>query len=132
MRCAVICIPECASRVLSAMPRLPCFVLVARRAILPAFGRFTGLVPVRPAAGERIVAIARGRAVRAAARGWTPCRFSATNPGPVRRLQLAKPSCGQSSGSPVHASVIVLSKAFSTLFLRRFYGPFLWTKKGVQ
>jgi DNA ligase-associated metallophosphoesterase len=38
--------------------RLPCFVLGPRRAILPAFGSFTGLAIVRPAAGERIVAVA--------------------------------------------------------------------------
>jgi DNA ligase-associated metallophosphoesterase len=38
--------------------RLPCFVLGARRAILPAFGRFTGLADVTPALGERLVAIA--------------------------------------------------------------------------
>ena len=42
--------------------RLPCFVLGARRAILPAFGRFTGLADVAGSAGERIVAIA-GRAL---------------------------------------------------------------------
>jgi DNA ligase-associated metallophosphoesterase len=42
--------------------RLPCFVLGARRAILPAFGRFTGLADIIPLAGERIVAIA-GRAL---------------------------------------------------------------------
>jgi DNA ligase-associated metallophosphoesterase len=38
--------------------RLPCFVLGRRRAILPAFGGFTGLALVAPARGERIVAIA--------------------------------------------------------------------------
>ena len=38
--------------------RLPCFVVGARRAILPAFGRFTGLADVAAVAGERIVAIA--------------------------------------------------------------------------
>jgi DNA ligase-associated metallophosphoesterase len=38
--------------------RLPCFVLGARRAILPAFGRFTGLADVQPAPRERIVVIA--------------------------------------------------------------------------
>jgi DNA ligase-associated metallophosphoesterase len=38
--------------------RLPCFVIAAHRAILPAFGRFTGLAEIAPAAGERIVAIA--------------------------------------------------------------------------
>ncbi len=38
--------------------RLPCFVLGARRAILPAFGRFTGLADVLPAPRERIVVIA--------------------------------------------------------------------------
>jgi DNA ligase-associated metallophosphoesterase len=38
--------------------RLPCFVLGVRRAILPAFGRFTGLADVLPAPRERIVVIA--------------------------------------------------------------------------
>ncbi len=38
--------------------RLPCFVLGPRHAILPAFGRFTGLALVAPAAGNRLVAIA--------------------------------------------------------------------------
>ncbi len=41
--------------------RLPCFVLGPRRAILPAFGGFTGLATVPPAAGDRIVAIAGTR-----------------------------------------------------------------------
>lgn len=39
--------------------RLPCFVLGARRAILPAFGRLTGLWMVEPEPGDRVVAIAR-------------------------------------------------------------------------
>ena len=38
--------------------RLPCFVLGRRRAILPAFGRFTGLATITPGADERVVAIA--------------------------------------------------------------------------
>lgn len=38
--------------------RLPCFVLGARRAILPAFGSFTGLATVSAAAGERLIAVA--------------------------------------------------------------------------
>lgn len=37
---------------------LSCFVLGERRAILPAFGRFTGLAAIAPHANERIVAIA--------------------------------------------------------------------------
>ena len=41
--------------------RLPCFVLGRRRALLPAFGRFTGLALVGPERGERIVAIAGSR-----------------------------------------------------------------------
>jgi len=40
--------------------RLPCFVIGARRAILPAFGRFTGLAEFERQPGERIVAIAGG------------------------------------------------------------------------
>ncbi len=41
--------------------RLPCFVLGRKRALLPAFGRLTGLARVTPAAGETIVAIAGAR-----------------------------------------------------------------------
>ncbi len=41
--------------------RLPCFVLGRKRALLPAFGRLTGLALVTPAAGETIVAIAGAR-----------------------------------------------------------------------
>jgi hypothetical protein len=38
--------------------RLPCFALGERRALLPAFGRFTGLAPIRPGPRERVIAIA--------------------------------------------------------------------------
>jgi len=38
--------------------RLPCFVLGPRRALLPAFGRLTGLALITPAPGERVIAIA--------------------------------------------------------------------------
>ena len=41
--------------------RLPCFVLGRRRAILPAFGSFTGLARAAPLAGDRLVAIAGAR-----------------------------------------------------------------------
>jgi DNA ligase-associated metallophosphoesterase len=41
--------------------RLPCFVLGERRAILPAFGRFTGLAAVPGLPGDRLVAIAGER-----------------------------------------------------------------------
>jgi DNA ligase-associated metallophosphoesterase len=41
--------------------RLPCFVLGRRRALLPAFGRLTGLALVAPARGETLVAIAGAR-----------------------------------------------------------------------
>jgi DNA ligase-associated metallophosphoesterase len=41
--------------------RLPCFVLGRRHAILPAFGRLTGLAMVTPAPDETIVAIAGSR-----------------------------------------------------------------------
>jgi DNA ligase-associated metallophosphoesterase len=37
--------------------RLPCFVLGHRRAILPAFGSFTGLARASPLAGDRLVAV---------------------------------------------------------------------------
>ena len=41
--------------------RLPCFVLGRRRALLPAFGRLTGLALVTPLPGETLVAIAGSR-----------------------------------------------------------------------
>lgn len=41
--------------------RVPCFVLGRKRAILPAFGGFTGLALLQPAAGEQFVAIAGKR-----------------------------------------------------------------------
>jgi DNA ligase-associated metallophosphoesterase len=41
--------------------RVPCFVLGRRLAVLPAFGRLTGLALVAPAAGEIRVAIAGSR-----------------------------------------------------------------------
>ena len=44
--------------------RLPCFVLGRRRALLPAFGRLTGLALVGPSPGDRVVAIAGGRLFR--------------------------------------------------------------------
>jgi DNA ligase-associated metallophosphoesterase len=44
--------------------RLPCFVLGTRRALLPAFGRLTGLAIVGPTPGDRIVAIAGERLFR--------------------------------------------------------------------
>ena len=40
---------------------LPCFVLGRRRAILPAFGSFTGLARVAARQGDRFVAIAGRR-----------------------------------------------------------------------
>ncbi len=40
---------------------LPCFVLGRRRAILPAFGGFTGLARIAPHQGDRFVAIAGRR-----------------------------------------------------------------------
>ncbi len=45
----------------SGAARLPCFVLGMRRAILPAFGSFTGLAIVAPESGDRLVAIAGTR-----------------------------------------------------------------------
>jgi DNA ligase-associated metallophosphoesterase len=41
--------------------RLPCFVIGRRRAILPAYGRFTGLARVDVLEGDRFVAIAGRR-----------------------------------------------------------------------
>lgn len=44
--------------------RLPCFLLGPRRALLPAFGRFTGLASVVPAADEVVVVVAGARVFR--------------------------------------------------------------------
>jgi DNA ligase-associated metallophosphoesterase len=44
--------------------RLPCFVLGAKSALLPAFGSFTGMATIRPAADETIVVIAGQRLFR--------------------------------------------------------------------
>lgn len=41
--------------------RLPCFVLGRKRALLPAFGRLTGLAMVSPGADDTVVAIAGSR-----------------------------------------------------------------------
>lgn len=41
--------------------RVPCFVLGPRRALLPAFGRLTGLADVKPTPGDSVVAIAGTR-----------------------------------------------------------------------
>lgn len=51
----------CLSGTADIPARLPCFVLGARRAILPAFGGFTGLAMVRRARTDRVVAIAGTR-----------------------------------------------------------------------
>jgi DNA ligase-associated metallophosphoesterase len=40
--------------------RLPCFWFGAAVGVLPAFGAFTGMHPIRPAVGERVFAIADG------------------------------------------------------------------------
>lgn len=44
--------------------RMPCFVIGQRRAILPAFGRLTGLAAPPSLAGDKFVAIAGRRLVR--------------------------------------------------------------------
>lgn len=41
--------------------RLPCFWLGDRVGVLPAFGAFTGMHPVRPAANERVFVVGDGR-----------------------------------------------------------------------
>lgn len=48
--------------------RLPCFWFGPRVGVLPAFGAFTGMHPVRPAAGERIFAIADDRVMEVGVR----------------------------------------------------------------
>lgn len=49
--------------------RMPCFVLGRRRAILPAFGRLTGLAAPPLLAGDNLVAIAGRSLVRLPSRG---------------------------------------------------------------
>ncbi|MEO6409713.1 MAG: DEAD/DEAH box helicase, partial [Burkholderiaceae bacterium] len=49
--------------------RLPCFWFGPGVGVLPAFGAFTGMHPVRPAAGERIFAIADDRVLEVGVRG---------------------------------------------------------------
>jgi len=44
--------------------RVPCFVLGPRRAVLPAFGRLTGLALISPSPNETVVAIAGERLFR--------------------------------------------------------------------
>jgi DNA ligase-associated metallophosphoesterase len=44
--------------------RLPCFWLGAAGAVLPAFGDFTGLAAVTPAAGDRVFVVAGSEVVR--------------------------------------------------------------------
>jgi hypothetical protein len=82
--------------------RLPCFVLGARRAILPAFGRLTGLALVEPAADETLVAIAGSEALRAApsrrSRGRSLAASSPRKRGP--RLQRMRPCRPRQSGDP--------------------------------
>jgi DNA ligase-associated metallophosphoesterase len=40
--------------------RLPCFHFSARMGVLPAFGAFTGMHPIRPAPGDRVYLVAEG------------------------------------------------------------------------
>jgi len=43
---------------------LPCFYFGARQAILPAFGNFTGLHPVRPVKGDKVYAVVDKKVVQ--------------------------------------------------------------------
>ena len=54
--------------------RLPCFWLGDRVGVLPAFGAFTGMHPVRPAGQDRLFAVADGLV---AAVPWAAERFAA-------------------------------------------------------
>ncbi len=49
--------------------RLPCFWFGPAVGVLPAFGAFTGMHPVRPAPGERVFAIAEERVMEVGVRG---------------------------------------------------------------
>jgi uncharacterized protein len=47
--------------------RLPCFHFAGEVGVLPAFGAFTGMHPIRPAAGDAVFLVADDRVVR-----WPP------------------------------------------------------------
>jgi uncharacterized protein len=47
--------------------RLPCFHFAGNVGVLPAFGAFTGMHPIRPAAGDAVFLVAEDRVVR-----WPP------------------------------------------------------------
>ena len=49
--------------------RLPCFWFGHQVGVLPAFGAFTGMHPVRPAAGDRVFAVADDRVLEVGAAG---------------------------------------------------------------
>ncbi|WP_140625924.1 ligase-associated DNA damage response endonuclease PdeM [Methylibium rhizosphaerae] len=44
--------------------RLPCFWFGEAVGVLPAFGEFTGMHPIRPAEGDQVYAVAEGQVVR--------------------------------------------------------------------
>ena len=44
--------------------RLPCYWFGTRLGVLPAFGEFTGMMPVRVAPGDRLYAIADDRVLQ--------------------------------------------------------------------
>ena len=73
--------------------RLPCFVLGRKRAILPAFGRFTGLADIAPSHDERIVAIAGDALFE------LPAVSQNCNAGlPSVGLAIGRAGCGQDGG----------------------------------
>lgn len=49
--------------------RAPCFCFGRGRAILPAFGSFTGCKAIRPGAGERVFVVGEGQVIEAALAG---------------------------------------------------------------
>jgi DNA ligase-associated metallophosphoesterase len=73
--------------------RLPCFVLGRERAILPAFGRFTGMADIAPAHDERIVAIAGDALFELPALSQN-CNGDLPFVGPA----VGSPGCGQDGG----------------------------------
>ena len=52
--------------------RLPCFWFGEAVGVLPAFGTFTGMHPIRPAAGDRVFAIADDHVAEVALAGAGP------------------------------------------------------------
>jgi DNA ligase-associated metallophosphoesterase len=107
--------------------RLPCFVIGNRRAILPAFGRFTGLAEFERDSRETIVVVAGG-ALFTLPPAVDDSVVKLQRGCPFVGRRIIRPRCGQTGGYAVHGSVIVGKSTGSGLFLRRFSSAALWSK----